>query len=98
VPAPLSAAHPALAPAHPQPMAPRTAGSRAQVWPAPSGGVPQRWGRIASAPRQAHAQGPVGPPRLQDRHAAGTGVKPRGRPRFAGDAEARQALSPCVHG
>jgi hypothetical protein len=98
VPAPLSAAHPALAPAHPQPMAPRTAGSRAQVWPAPSGGVPQRWGCIASAPRQAHAQGPVGPPRLQDRHAAGTGVKPRGRPRFAGDAEARQALSPCVHG
>jgi hypothetical protein len=98
VPAPWSAAPTALAPAHPQPMAPRTAGARAQVWPAPAGGVPPRWGRLASAPRQAPAPRPVGPPRLQDRHAAGHGVKPRGRPRVAGDAEARQARSPCVHG
>jgi transposase len=98
VPATVSAAHTALAQAHPQTMTPLTAGDREHVLPSTLGGVQQRWVLIASEHRQAQAQRTVGKHLLKDRNAAVKEVKTLGRTRFACEAEARQALSTCVHG
>jgi transposase len=98
VPATLSAAQTARAQAHPQTMAPLTEGYRSHVLPSTSGGVQQRWGLIASEPRQAQAQRTVGTPLLTYRHEEVQGFKKLGRTLFACEAEARQALSTFVHG
>jgi transposase len=98
VPATLSAAQTALAQAHPQTMAPLTEGYRAHVLPSTYGGVQQRWVLIASEHRQAQAQRTGGKQLLKYSHEEVKGFKKLGRTLFACEADARQALSTCVHG
>jgi transposase len=98
VPVTWSGAQAGLAQANPQAMTPLPEGYRAHVLPSPSGGVQQRWVRIASEHRQAQAQRTVGKPLRKSSHAAVTGRKKLCRPPFACAADAPQALSTCVHG
>ena len=98
VPATLSDAQTVLAQANPQTMTPLPEGDRDPVLPSTSGGVRQRWGLIASEHRQAQAQRTVGKPLLTYSHEAVNGFKKLCRTPFACEADARQALSTCVHG
>jgi transposase len=97
VPATLHAAQAALAQAHPQSMAPLTAGSRDHVLPATEGGVQPRWRRIASAHRYAQAQRTVDKPLRKHREQDVKEFKPRCRTTVACEADAHQALTTCRH-
>jgi hypothetical protein len=98
VPATLSDAPAALAPAHPHTMMPRSEGSRSQLWHATEGGVAQRWALLDAEPRQPQAQRPADKqgrqPRDQDRNA----FQQRCHTACACDAEALHALSAGEHG
>ena len=78
-------------------MVPLTAGDRSHVVPSTSGGVQQRWGLIAAAPRQAQAQRTVGKQRLKYSNEEVKGFKKLCRTPFACEAEAPQALSTVGH-
>jgi hypothetical protein len=97
-PAPRQAAPQARAPVDPPDLAPRLAGERSRGWSSHKGGVAQRWGRCASAPRQAQAQRPGDPHRLTPSAQAVPACPPRCRMTGACEAEARQALAPVGRG
>jgi transposase len=98
VPATWSDAQTALEQANPQTMAPLTEGYRDHVLPSTYGGVQQRWVLIASEHRQAQAQRTVGKQLLKYSNEEVKGFKKLGRIPFAGEADARQALSTVGHG
>ena len=97
VPATVSEAQAALAPADPQPMPPLTEGYRYQMLHSTSGGVAQRWALCYSEPRQPQAQRTADTQwrtqRDQDLNAFHTLC----RTACACAADAQQALSACAH-
>lgn len=97
VPTTLGAAPAALAQAAPSTMPLLTEGDRDQVVPSTSGGVAQRWLRLASQPRYAQAQRPVDTQLRQPSDQESEECTPLCRTTFAGEAEAHQALTTFEH-
>jgi hypothetical protein len=98
IPATWSDAPGALAEADPETMEPRLEGYRPHVRASSYGGVAPRWVLIDSEHRRPQAQRTVEKPRLTQRAAKVKAFRPLGRPAFACEADAPQALATWAQG
>jgi hypothetical protein len=93
----LQEAQAVLSQAHPQTMAPLTAGYRYHVVPSSYGGIAQRWVLLSSAPRQPQAQRTVDKPWFKQRADAVKAFQTLCRTACACEADAQQALARFAH-